>query len=56
MRHRQDVVPVVLCSLLAVGIAGAVAAQTRAPADSRSRAAKPAPAAVAVRPWTASAV
>lgn len=49
MRHRQDVVPVVLCSLLAVGIAGAVAAQTHATGTPQSPAA-----ASAVRPWTAS--
>jgi hypothetical protein len=49
MRHRQDVVPVVLCSLLALGIAGAVAAQTRAPAKPQPKAET-----VAVRLWTAS--
>lgn len=53
MRRRQDVVPVVLC-LLAVSVAGVVAAQTRAPAKSPSTAAQTPAAAPAIRPWTAS--
>ena len=48
MRRRQDVVPVVLCSLLAVSTAGVVVAQTRAPIKPQSPVA-----ASAVRPWTA---
>lgn len=52
MRHRQDVVPVVLCSLLAVGLAGAIAAQAQSrPAQAK---ATQSAAASAVRPWSAS--